>query len=118
MDLEAAEDSILIRAAAALVIIVICLGICLGYVLRDSVGAISSSVTRGFVLVEHADHIVDDLDQLRIAQRALFYSGGEPYSQLVAITVSDIVGELNALEQLKIADQDLSRQARQVSRSV
>jgi hypothetical protein len=118
MDIEAAEDSNPVRAAAVLVAVVICLGICFRFVLHDSVGAISSSVTRGFVVVEHADHIVDDLDQLRISQRALLYSGGGPYSELAAISISEIIGEISALEQLNFADQDLSIQVRQVSLAV
>jgi CHASE3 domain sensor protein len=118
MDLSSVEDSATVKAAAGLVLALICLGLCFRFVLHRSVGAIDKSVTGGFVVIEHVDDIVDDLDQLRINQRAFISTGGESFSDGVAENISGIIADMNALEQLRLNDQLMQRQIGQVSRSV
>jgi CHASE3 domain sensor protein len=118
MDFASVEDSTLVKLAAGLVLVLICLGLCFRFVLHRSVGAIDRSVTGGFVVIEHVDDIVDDLDQLRINQRALITTGGENFSDGVAENISGIIADMSALKQLRFNDQLMDRQIEQVSQSV
>jgi CHASE3 domain sensor protein len=118
MDLNSAEDSISLKVAAAFAAAIICLGIGFGFALNRSLGQVGNSLTRGFVLVEHADELVDELDRLSIDQRALLSIGGDRYAEGVAESVTGMITEVNALEQLHVRDQDLERQITRLSNSV
>lgn|GEM_PF-2517824 len=118
MDFETAEDSAIVKGAAAVAAVIICAVLCLGFALDSSIGEISGSVRRGFIVVEHVDRIIDELDQLAMAQRALLTTGGDQFSEGVAENVTEIIAQVSALEQLTPLDPLQTRQIAKLAQSV
>jgi hypothetical protein len=118
MDFASAEDSGIVKAAAAVVAVVICAALGLRSALDNAIGAINTAVTRGFIVVEHADRIVAELDQLGVAQRALLTTGAEQFSAGVAENVTEIIAEVSALQQLRPQDPLQKAQIAKVTQSV
>lgn len=101
MDPYSAEDSWIIKAGCALALIAICLAIGFHYALNRSLTKVNDFVTGGFVIVDHIDAIVDDLDRLSLNQRAFLGTGDERFSQDVVESVMGIERHMDSLEQLK-----------------
>jgi CHASE3 domain sensor protein len=100
MDPYSAEDSWTIRGLG-LALVVICLAIGFHYALNRTLSKVNASVTGGFLVVEHVDAIVDDLDRLTLNQRAFLGTGDERFSQDVVESVMGIERHLDSLNQLK-----------------
>ena len=118
MDLNSAEDSNLVKAAAASAVVIICLAIGFGFALNRTLGLVGRSLTRGFIVVEHVDDLVDELDRLNVDQRALLATGGDRYSEGVAESVTGMLSHVSALQGLHFHDQALNLQIVRVSHSV
>ena len=95
MDPYSAEDSWTIRGLG-LALVVICLAIGFHYALNRTLTKVNDSVTGGFLVVEHVDAIVDDLDRLTLNQRAFLGTGDERFSQDVVESVMGIERHLDS----------------------
>ncbi len=118
MNLDSAEDSNLLRLAAGAVLLIICLGTAFSLALDRTFSKVSNSLIGSFAVVEHADGIVDDLDRLRIDQRAFLSTGEDCYSEDIVESATQIINHLDALEQLPVHGQALRRQIARLSHSV
>ncbi len=118
MDRNSLEDSKLVKAAAGAAALLICAGIGLRLAFNRSLTEVRDSLARSFVVVEHVDGIVDDLDRLSIDQRALLSIGGDRFSEGVAESVTGIIAHVDALQQLRLRDPAMKRQIGRISQSV
>src|SRR5260370_24051206 len=100
MDLNSAEDSGIVRIGFALALVVICLGIGFHYALNRSLTKVNNSLTGGFLVLEHVDSILDDLDRLSFTQRAFLSTGDERFSQDVVESVMGIERHMDSLQQI------------------
>jgi CHASE3 domain sensor protein len=101
MDPFSAEDSWIIKAGCALALVTICLALGFHYAFNRTLSTVDASVTGGFLVVDHVDAIVDDLDRLTLNQRAFLGTGDERFSQDVVESVMGIERNLDSLAQLK-----------------
>ncbi len=118
MNLDSADDSNLLRLAAGAVLLIICLATAFSLALDRIFSKVSKSLVSSFAAVEHADDIVDDLDRLRIDQRAFLSTGEDCYSEDIIESATQIISHIDALEQLPVHGQALSRQIARLSDSV
>ena len=118
MDLNSVEDSVIVRMAAGVAMIAICLAIGFRSALRLSLGEIVISLTRGVTVVEKVDDIVDDLDRLQVSQRAFLSTGEDRFSQGVIESATGLIENIGVLEQLTVPGSALGRQIARVSRSI
>ena len=118
MDLTSIEDSMSVRIAAGVAVTAICLAIGFRSALSLSLGKIVISLTRGVTVVEKVDDIVDDLDRLRVSQRAFLYTGEDRFAQGVIESATGLIENVSALKQLTAPSSALARQIARVSHSV
>jgi len=100
MDLNSAEDSRIVRTGFALALVVICLAIGFHCALNRSLTKVNDSLTGGFLILEHVDSILDDLDRLSLNQRAFLGTGDERFSQDVVESVMEIERHMDSLQQI------------------
>ena len=118
MDLDSLEDSIVVKMAAGIAVIAICLAIGFRCALSRSLGKIDLSLTRGVTVVEHVDDILDDLDRLELSQRAFLHTGEDRFSEGVVESATDLLQHVDLLKQLPGQSAALSQQIAQMSHSV
>jgi CHASE3 domain sensor protein len=118
MDLNSVEDSTILRMAAGVAVIAICLTIGFRSALSLSLGKVVISVTRGVTVVEKVDDIVDDLDRLRVSQRAFLSTGEDRFAQGVIESVTELIENVGVLKQLTAPGSALARQITRVSQSI
>ncbi len=118
MDLTSIEDSISVRMAAGVAVTAICLAIGFRSALSLSLGKFVTSLTRGVAVVEKVDDIVDDLDRLRVSQRAFLYTGEDRFAQGVIESATRLIENVGVLKQLTAPSSALARQIAHVSHSV
>jgi CHASE3 domain sensor protein len=118
MDLNSVENSMIVRMAAGAAAIAICLAIGFRSALSLSLGKIVTSLTRGITVVEKVDDIVNDLDRLRVSQRAFLDTGEDPFAQGVIESATGLIENVAVLKQLTAPSAALARQIARVSHSV
>jgi CHASE3 domain sensor protein len=118
MDLNSVEDSAIVRMAAGVALIAICLAIGFRSALSLSLGKVATSLTRGVTVVEKVDDIVDDLDRLRVSQRAFLCTGEDRFAQGVIESATELIENVGDLKQLTAPSSALARQIAHVSHSV
>src|SRR5271156_3939862 len=110
MDLNSVEDSAIVRMTAGVALIAICLAIGFRSALSISLGKIAATLTRGVPVVEKVDDIVDDLDQLRVSQRAFLCTGEDRFAQGVIESATGLIENIGVLKQLTAPSSALARQ--------
>lgn len=118
MDLNSAEDSKTVRMMFGLTVVVICLGIGFHHALRRALAQVSDSLVGGFVVVDHVDSIVNELDRLTIDQRAFLSTGDDRFSENVVESIMRIDRNLESLESAADKDERLREPVGRLTRSV
>jgi CHASE3 domain sensor protein len=118
MDLSSAEDSKIVRTAALLAAVAICLIMCFHFVLNRTLNTVSNSVTGGLIVVENVDSIVDNLDRLNNNQRAYLSTGDDQYSEEVAESVIALSSDLEGLKQISVNGKPLQARIAELSHRI
>ncbi|MGO9057320.1 MAG: CHASE3 domain-containing protein [Candidatus Binataceae bacterium] len=118
MDLDSGEDSKIVRIASGLAVITICLAIGFRSALNRSLSKLGPSLKWGFAVVEQADDILDDLDRLRISQRAFLFTGEDRFSQSVIESATGLIEHVDALKDFPAQSPALRHQIMRLSHSV
>ncbi len=84
-----------------LALVLICLAIGFHYAINRTLTKVNDSLTGGFLVVEHVDAIVDDLDRLTLNQRAFLGTGDERFSQDVVESAMGIERQSGLTESVK-----------------
>jgi CHASE3 domain sensor protein len=118
MDLSTAEDSAIVRIGFGLALVVICLAIGFRFALNRSLTKVSNSLIGGFLILDHVDNILDDLDRLSLNQRAFLSTGDERFSQDVVESVMGIERQIDSLQQIARKGARLHAPVNQLARAI
>ena len=108
----------MVKVGCALVLVAVCLAIGFHYAFNRTLTKVNASVTGGFLVVDHVDAIVDNLDRLTLNQRAFLGTGDERFSQDVVESIMGIERNLDSLEQLKNRSPRLRLDITKLERSI
>ena len=86
-----------IRFGSALVLVILCLGVAFQCSLDRVLTRIGASTTRGLLVIDDLDSIIDALDRLSLSQRSFLHTGDLRFSQDVAESVMRINGRVDSL---------------------
>jgi len=117
MDLSI-EDSKAVRSGAGLAVLVICLAIAFRCAIDCSLAMMNNSLTGTLLVVGYADDILDDMDRLRVDQRAFLSTGNDCFSDGIYESATSMLVDLDALEKLRLQSRALRGQILRVSDSV
>jgi CHASE3 domain sensor protein len=100
MELNAAEDSNLVRLACGLALAIACLVLSIRFALGRAFLETRRSVIGVLIVVEKTDSITGNLDRLATNQRAFLSTGDERFGVEVAESVMALSYDLETLEQI------------------
>lgn len=118
MDLNSAEDSILVRMMFGLTVAVLCLSIGFHHALKRTLARVSDSLVTSLVVVDHVDNIMNQLDRLTTDQRAFLSTGDDRFSEIVVESIMGIDRNLESLEVEAKKDHRLLEPVGKLSQSI